>query len=75
MYYSLIIQTYRNIEIVIVDDGSKDRTAILIDNLAEKDARIKVYHTENKGIGGSRRFGLDQVHGDYLIFTDADDWV
>ena len=72
---SLIIQTYRNIEIVIVDDGSKDRTAILIDNLAEKDARIKVYHTENKGIGGSRRFGLDQVHGDYLIFTDADDGV
>ena len=72
---SFMVQTYRELEIIIVDDGSKDCTAMLVDNLAEEDTRIKVYHTENKGLSGSRRFGLDLVHGDYFIFTDADDWV
>lgn len=72
---SLMVQIYRELEIIIVDDGSKDCTAMLVDNLAEKDTRIKVYHTENKGLSSSRRFGLELVHGDYFVFTDADDWV
>lgn len=72
---SVLSQDYDNIELIIVDDGSKDNTAFLADQYALKDDRINVYHTENKGSSGSRRYGLEKVTGEYLIFIDCDDWV
>lgn len=72
---SVLAQDYDDIELIIVDDGSKDNTAFLADQYVSKDDRVKVYHTENKGLSGSRRFGLSKVKGDYLIFIDCDDWV
>ena len=72
---SVLAQNYNDIELIIVDDGSKDNTAFLADQYALKDDRIKVYHTENKGLSGSRRYGLEKVTGEYLIFIACDDWV
>lgn len=65
---SVLAQNYNDIELIIVDDGSKDNTAFLADQYALKDDRIKVYHTENKGLSGSRRYGLEKVTGKFNIY-------
>lgn len=70
---SLLHQTYSNIEIIIIDDGSTDKTGQIIDLYTDK--RIRVFHTENKGISSSRRLGLSKVNGEYIIFIDCDDYV
>lgn len=72
---SLINQTYQNIEIILVDDGSKDSSGILCDNFALIDNRIRVVHTENNGLSGARNVGLDNAMGDYIVFVDGDDDV
>lgn len=72
---SVLAQSFQDFELILVDDGSKDRTPLLADNYASKDGRIRVFHTENKGLSGSRRFGLSKAMGDYCIFIDCDDWV
>jgi len=70
---SLISQTYKNIEIIIVDDGSSDKSGEICDRLAEKYNFIKVIHQENHGVGVARNVGIDAANGDYITFVDSDD--
>lgn len=68
-------QTYRNWELILVDDGSTDETPTLLDTEAEKDSRIRVIHKENGGLGSARNVGLDVASGDYIWSFDVDDRV
>ena len=68
-------QTLREIEILLVDDGSTDGSSALADTLAAEDERICVIHQENKGLSGARNTGIDAATGDYIGFVDADDIV
>lgn len=68
-------QTYSNLEIILVDDGSKDSSPIICDKWAKKDSRIKVIHKENGGTSDSRNVGLSIATGDYVAFVDSDDWI
>ena len=70
---SLLDQTYTNIEIILVDDGSKDDSLEKCNNLMKQDSRIKVIHTENRGSGPARNTGIDNSNGRYIYFPDADD--
>lgn len=72
---SLINQTYRNIEIILVVDGSPDNSIEICKKYEKKDKRVKVYNKKNSGIADTRRFGFDASHGDYIMFLDSDDWV
>lgn len=72
---SILKQTYRDLQVVIVDDGSKDNTLEVCREYAEKDARIEVYHQENQGVAATRNHLLEKVKGDYVLFVDADDWI
>ena len=72
---SLINQTHKNIEIILVDDGSKDNSGKLCDELAQRDSRIVVYHKENGGLSGARNYGIDKATSDYVGFVDSDDFV
>ena len=72
---SLTNQTYRNIEICIVDDGSTDGSDIICDELAANDDRIKVFHQKNSGPSIARNKGLDMSTGDYIFFMDSDDYI
>lgn len=72
---SIINQTYKNLEIILVDDGSKDASGIIADTYASKDNRIKVIHKENGGLSDARNHGLDQARGNYIIFIDSDDFI
>ena len=72
---SLIDQSYRNIEIILVDDGSPDRCPQICDAYAHKDSRIKVIHKENAGVASARNAGLYVATGEYIGFVDSDDWV
>lgn len=72
---SLLKQTYKNIEIIIVDDGSKDNSLQLIKGYANKDSRIKVYTQSNQGPSVARNTGLDNATGKYIMFVDADDFI
>lgn len=68
-------QTYDNLEILLVDDGSTDLSGILCDKMQRLDARIKVIHKENEGLSSARNAGIDHACGDYLFFVDSDDWI
>ena len=72
---SILQQTYKNLEVILVDDGSPDRCPVICDELAQKDDRIRVIHQKNKGLSGARNTGIDNAQGDYLIFVDSDDTV
>lgn len=72
---SVVKQTYRNIEIILVDDGSEMRCGRMIDDLADKDDRIRVFHQKNGGASAARNYGMDMATGNYLTFIDADDVV
>lgn len=72
---SLLAQTYTNIEILLIDDGSTDSSAEIADQYAERDDRIKVFHQPNGGISAARNKGLDVMTGDYVMFVDGDDFV
>ena len=72
---SIIRQTYKNIEIIIVDDGSKDNSGIIADEYAKTDSRIKVFHSENRGLSFARNCGLKYATGDFLCFVDSDDYI
>lgn len=72
---SIVNQTYTNLEIIIVDDGSPDNCPQMCDAWAEKDSRIRVIHKENGGQGTARNAGLDVMTGDYILFVDSDDKI
>ena len=72
---SIRAQTYRNLEIILVDDGSCDRSGELCEAFALEDSRIVVIRKENGGVASARNAGLDAMHGDYVGFVDADDWI
>lgn len=72
---SILAQTYEALEIILVDDGSKDASGKICDELAEKDGRIKVIHKENGGLSSARNTGIDAATGEYLAFVDSDDWI
>ena len=71
---SLLCQTYKDFEIILVDDGSPDGCGKLCDELAARDNRIRVIHQENKGLSGARNTGIDNAKGEYIIFVDSDDY-
>lgn len=72
---SICNQTYRNLEIILVDDGSTDSSGEICDALAQKDARIKVIHQQNQGAAGARNSGLQAATGDYISIIDGDDYI
>ena len=72
---SVINQTYKNLEIIVVNDGTKDRSAEIAKKYAAQDSRIKVYDFENGGISVARNRGLEIATGDYISYIDSDDWL
>lgn len=71
-----MVQTYRDFEILLVDDGSPDNCPALCDEWAKKDSRIKALHKSNGGLSDARNYGLEHAQGDYVVFVDSDDfWV
>lgn len=72
---SILAQTYKNFEFIIVDNGSTDLSGQIADNFAEKDSRIRVLHRKRRNIGAGRNTGLDAARGEYITFIDDDDWA
>jgi glycosyltransferase involved in cell wall biosynthesis len=72
---SIIGQSYRNLEIILVDDGSRDNSPAICDGFMEADHRIKVIHKENGGLVSARKAGVDACTGQYIQFVDGDDWI
>lgn len=72
---SLLAQTFKDFEILLVDDGSPDHSGEICDEYARKDDRIRVFHKENGGVSSARQCGIDNAKGEYTIHTDPDDWV
>lgn len=72
---SIVNQTYKDWSLILVDDGSKDESGMICDQLAKSDSRIQVIHTENKGASAARNRGLDKATGEFVTFVDADDWL
>ena len=72
---SLLNQTYYELEVVVIDDGSTDKSAEILDEIAQNEPRIKVYHIDNGGVSEARNFGISVATGEYISFVDADDIV
>lgn len=72
---SVIKQTYKNLEIIVIDDGSIDDTYNIIKKIANRDRRIKVFQKRNGGVSSARNLGLKVANGKYVIFLDSDDWL
>ena len=72
---SVCNQTYPELEILLIDDGSPDRSGEICDDLARQDARIRVIHKNNGGLSDARNVGMDAATGQYLAFVDSDDWI
>lgn len=72
---SVVNQTYANLEIILVNDGSTDKSPQICDEFALQDSRIKVFHQKNSGVSSARNKGLDSVSGDFITFVDSDDTI
>lgn len=72
---SVISQTYKNLEVILIDDGSPDRSGQICDAYAKRDARIQVIHKKNEGVARARNDGLTYATGAYISFIDSDDWI
>jgi len=72
---SITAQTYKDVEIILVDDGSPDNCGKICDTYAKADKRIKVIHKSNGGLSDARNVGIDNSTGEYIIFIDSDDWI
>ncbi|MCD7797627.1 MAG: glycosyltransferase [Clostridiales bacterium] len=72
---SIVNQTYKNLEIILVDDGSPDNCPKMCDEWVKRDSRIKVIHKENGGVSSARNAGLDVASGEYIAFVDSVDWL
>lgn len=72
---SILAQSYTYFEILLINDGSTDRSGALAQQLAEKDKRIRIFHKSNGGVSSARNLGLRNAKGDYIVFVDSDDWV
>lgn len=72
---SILDQTYRNWELILVNDGSTDSSGLICQEYAEKDARIRYYEKENGGLSDARNYGIEQAQGEYLTFVDSDDFL
>lgn len=72
---SIIHQTYKNIEIILIDDGSTDKSGEKCDQLAKTDERVRVYHKINGGLSSARNFGLEKAQGEFIGFVDSDDYI
>ena len=72
---SIVSQTYHNLEIILVDDGSTDDSKKLVDDYAKSDRRIKVFHQKNMGLSGARNTGIKNATGKYITFIDSDDYI
>ena len=72
---SLLSQSFEDIEILLVDDGSTDSSAEICDEFASRDGRVKVFHNENRGVSFTRNYGIENSSGEYIMFCDSDDYV
>ena len=72
---SVINQTYTNLDIIIINDGSTDNSGVICDEYVDKDSRIRVIHKENGGLSDARNIGVNESTGDYIIFVDSDDYI
>ncbi len=73
--HSICNQSYENLEILLIDDGSTDASAVLCDRASQEDKRIRVIHKENGGVSSARNEGMKQAQGEYVVFVDSDDWI
>ena len=72
---SIINQSYKNIEVILVDDGSPDKCGEIANIYSKKDSRVKVIHKENGGLSDARNCGMKYATGEYVLFVDSDDWI
>ena len=72
---SILNQSFKDFEVILVNDGSKDKSGEICNIYSQKDSRIKVFNMENSGAGKARNKGLDLAQGKYIFFVDADDWL
>lgn len=72
---SILDQTYKNLEIIVVDDGTKDNAAVIAEKIAETDGRIRVVHKPNGGLSSARNKGLEEASGTYISYVDSDDFI
>lgn len=71
----LLSQTMSDLQVIVVDDGSTDKTGDICDSIAKGDSRVIVYHTENRGVSSARNLGIEKADGIYITFMDSDDWI
>lgn len=72
---SILTQTFNDLELLLIDDGSIDKSGVICDEYAKKDTRIRVFHKENGGVSSARNLGLDNAKGEWITFVDSDDWI
>lgn len=72
---SILNQTFKNFEILLIDDGSKDKSGDICEEFAKKDSRVKVYHKKNGGLSSARNYGMRYAEGEYYTFIDSDDFI
>ena len=72
---SILTQTFTDFELLLIDDGSPDKSGEICDEYAKKDSRVRVFHKENGGVSSARQCGIDNAQGEYTIHADPDDWV